>query len=706
MEIIHSCTDITFPGKYVLASNIEGVHVQDYCIGIFASDVVLEGNGYSITGDGWGTGILLSYAKNVTIEDVNVSNYWAGIYLDYSNNNTINNVTASNNWAGIYLWDSNNNVIANSTISENDAGIHLGYSSNNTIRDSQLQNNGLFVFDSYDNTVENTTVNGKPLVYLENVQNQEINNAGQVILVRCSNITVKDLDLSNATVGTELWESELIKIENLTASSNWAGILLRLSNNNTINNVTASNNWAGILLDLSNNNTITDIMASNNEGGILLTYSNNNSIAKSTFSNSKYYGVVLDNSSNNTIASSIISDNKVSGIYIDYSSNNSITNSTLSNNQDGIRLYSSNNNSIVNSTISNNDAGILLTNSSNNLIYNNYFSNMNNVTIYDSQPNTWNITKTEGKNIVDGNYLGGNYWSSPDGNGFSDKCGDADKDGICDQPFAIDENNTDWLPLAKVVLQQFSVSGFVSYVGNQQGEIYLCALKDFNSQPVICSKTSDSSYEIEISQGRYYIAAFMDVNGNETPDSAEPVGFAIEKKYPDEADLIEVNQDIYNVSITLYDVDLNISKVIVTPENPVEGQEITINATVVNLGGSFAENFKVSLYVNGTEVENRTISLYFNETKHVEFHGSPQAGTYEIRIVVDPENAVNESDEANNEYSVKISVSPPGEVWQTYDKNGDGRIDTSELISAIKDWLEDRMGTVDLVKIIRKWLES
>jgi len=83
---INSCTDITQSGEYVLTSNVIGVQGdQSYCIGISASNVTLKGNGHSITGDGWGIGILLGYAENVTIESVSVSNYEVGISLSFSN---------------------------------------------------------------------------------------------------------------------------------------------------------------------------------------------------------------------------------------------------------------------------------------------------------------------------------------------------------------------------------------------------------------------------------------------------------------------------------------------------------------------------------------------------------------------------------------------------------------------------------------------
>jgi len=46
------------------------------------------------------------------------------------------------------------------------------------------------------------------------------------------------------------------------------------------------------------------------------------------------------------------------------------------------------------------------------------------------------------------------------------------------------------------------------------------------------------------------------------------------------------------------------------------------------------------------------------------------------------------------------------EPWQAYDENEkNGKIETGELIKAIKDWLNDKLKTADLINVIRKWLE-
>ena len=97
--------------------------------------------------------------------------------------------------------------------------------------------------------------------------------------------------------------------------------------------------------------------------------------------------------------------------------------------------------------MSNSDYGIYLYYYSRyNIIYNNYFYNTRNA--FDDDVyygNTWSISKTPGKNIIGGDYLGGNWWSDYYGE-------DEDGDGLGDTKLPYDSNGEivdggDWLPL-------------------------------------------------------------------------------------------------------------------------------------------------------------------------------------------------------------------------------------------------------------------
>ena len=232
---------------------------------------------------------------------------------------------------------------------------------------------------------------------------------------------------------------------------------------------------------------------------------------------------------------------------------------------------------------------------------------------------------------------------------------------------------------------KFNVSGYVTYGGNQRGTIYVVALNQSGGSPVNATQAgADGKYTLTVPAGSYYFAAFMDVNGDKKPSSAEPIGFAINKKYPNEADLLTINKDTENVNITLYDVDLTVSEVKVSPEQPTAGRPLSLNATIRNLGGSFAENFKVSLLVNNTQVDAKTISLYWDETKFVEFKGTPNAGTYAVKLVVDSDNTIPESNEGNNEYVLTVRVLPPSPTLADLPAPfiADGAVNTMIIVGA------------------------
>jgi hypothetical protein len=79
----------------------------------------------------------------------------------------------------------------------------------------------------------------------------------------------------------------------------------------------------------------------------------------------------------------------------------------------------------------------------------------------------------------------------------------------------------------------------------------------------------------------------------------------------------------------------------------------TVNVTVVNNGAGNAGSFNAALYADGALVDTMPVSsLAAGASTTVGFNWKPLvAGTYSLRGVADPENAVDESNEANNESS-------------------------------------------------------
>ena len=351
-----------------------------------------------VDASGNGSAITLS-ADGITLEGFSAINSGssfpdAGIKVISSSNKITGNTVSSNNWYGIYLIYSNNNTISGNNVSDNKGiGIYLDDSSSNIIKGNTLVNDGLFVRDSYQNSVEDNSVNDKPLVYLEDVSDCKVENAGQVILINCRNITVENLDLFNADIGIELFGTVDSIIADNTVSNNLNGISLDSSHNNIISGNDVSNNLNGISLDSSHNNIISGNDVINNDCGIWLGYSQRNTI-----------------SGNNVI-----------------------------NNGWGIKLGSSQRNTISGNDIINNDYGIGLRFSSNKIYLNNFMNNNDNVYGYLYSTIIWNspekLTYTYNGNTYT-NYLG-NYWDDYTGT-------DANGDGIGDTPYPINSDDDNY----------------------------------------------------------------------------------------------------------------------------------------------------------------------------------------------------------------------------------------------------------------------
>ena len=216
---------------------------------------------------------LASSSNNNIIRDNNASDSWDGIYLRCSSNNMLVDNTANSSSNGIYLYSSNNNTLTSNNASNNGIdGITLFSSSNNTLTNNTMSGNtcnfhveGVRLSKSIHNIDWSNKVDGKPVYYWVNQKNKQVpTDAGFVGIVNSTNITVRDLTLTNNSQGVLFAYTKNSRIENITASNNWDGIYLSFSNNNILRDNTANLNNNGIHLDSSSNNTLTNNTASNN----------------------------------------------------------------------------------------------------------------------------------------------------------------------------------------------------------------------------------------------------------------------------------------------------------------------------------------------------------------------------------------------------------------------------------------------------------
>ncbi len=231
-------------------------------------------------------------------------------------------------------------------------------------------------------------------------------------------------------------DSNIINYNEFYDNSNNGIFLNETCDSNSIsNNDIYENTDNGIYLhDHCDQNIITnnDIYQNGNTG-IRIENSSSNEIISNNIMENTQYGIIIAGSSNE-VNGNTISGNEKHGVFLLADDENVISDNIISSNTlDGIRLQNSTNDIISGNRITENSHyGVYLNYYAiGNKIYNNYFENNdNNSRDISNSLNLWNRTKTNGSNIINGPYLGGNYWDDYKGT-------DSNGDGIVDVPYNI-----------------------------------------------------------------------------------------------------------------------------------------------------------------------------------------------------------------------------------------------------------------------------
>ncbi len=347
---------------------------------------------------------LVTFEDNITIRDnIFINNEYAGIYLSKSNNSIVDNNIFLQNGKGILLEYAEYTTIKNNHILNNKYGIDLYYSTNNSFIDNNLKNNGFFLANSYQNEFKNNSINEKPFICMTNTKNKIIDDAGQVILYKCKNITMQNLNLSSATIGLKLDNSDNCRIISSKLNYNLYGIICRYADYNFIEfNEIESNTISGLYLyqsilnHISNNtidynkqdsvnfvyswgNTIINnsIQSQDHITGIDIYYSSYINVINNEIKYSQYAGIALSENCNyNEIIGNNIDNNQYRGIKIRGGHNNSIIENILRENNFSIEMSGEDLRFIHNNVI-NNTWGIRFTNISKcNISYNNIFNTL------------------------------------------------------------------------------------------------------------------------------------------------------------------------------------------------------------------------------------------------------------------------------------------------------------------------------------------
>jgi parallel beta-helix repeat protein len=396
---------------------------------------------------------LSGFTLQNTSRDLSIA--WGGIWLNGFptpvSNVTIANCTVTNSLYAIWFNNAMNNTLSQNDFVSNsyDFGFLSGATPAHLVQDIDTSNK----------------VNGKPIYWLIKQHNQTINthtNAGMVAAINCTGITVKDLALEHNGCSVLFVNTNSSVVQNVTVSNSDVGVNLLYSSNNTVRDNTVSNcSHYGIALTYSNSNIISNNDALLCSWNIKVVSSRENRIVANTITNSTDIdgdGMMLDRDSiYNLISDNVIRFNIRAGIALDDESDwNVLTGNLFEFNQGstgGLELCDgSNGNLITENTFRQNLYGITSTSSDNaslhvsNLIFKNNF--LNNTVQVSNKANPYNLYSTWD------NGAEGNYWSDA-------VSADVNKDGINDDVYQIDANNTDRYPLSELWSRNrtFAVNG-------------------------------------------------------------------------------------------------------------------------------------------------------------------------------------------------------------------------------------------------------
>jgi len=108
------------------------------------------------------------------------------------------------------------------------------------------------------------------------------------------------------------------------------------------------------------------------------------------------------------------------------------------------------------------------------------------------------------------------------------------------------------------------------------------------------------------------------------------------------------------------DLTLTRDDITFSPSSPVEGDLVTINATVHNIGDGNAENVTVRFLEGSITLTNLTIdSINANASVTVSINWTATYGNHTITVAIDPDDLIPEGNESNNQASKEIEVISP-----------------------------------------------
>ncbi|HWQ64115.1 MAG TPA: right-handed parallel beta-helix repeat-containing protein [Methanospirillum sp.] len=383
------------------------------------------------------------------------------------------------------------------------AGMAVIHVTNSTIRNNSLSSVSPYgfiyapgpymkpniVFDS------SNTADGHPVLYYERADGALINTSSpaMVVLMSCSNMSINNTTISGSGLGIGVYQGENISVTSNRITDSNTGLMLVSSDSVGVSSNSISGGRIGMGVGGNSKTTIKNNLVSGFEDTGVVVHGaspgsvqiSNNTVTGALSGTDQGFAIMEADGATVMISNNTVSDT-ICGMFLSEAIGFQIRNNLISNSSIGLNLNGAQNNVFSGNVINNSyqySEGVYLVNSlrngggisKNNLFANNYIRSANPINLTyaytgyrgldltrsqwgtvlprsirnesgDQYPNIWNTTKIAGINIVNGSFIGGNYYATLNGTGWSETHADRG-DGFVAEPNVFDANNTDYLPL-------------------------------------------------------------------------------------------------------------------------------------------------------------------------------------------------------------------------------------------------------------------
>lgn len=222
-----------------------------YGIYIGRSGIVLDGGGHTISGD-IGYGVYILSAEDIKIRNLRVKGFSSGVGAAFGQRVEITNCVFETKGAGVLLSGFSNSVVAGNAFVNTGIDAQRAAKRGNVVRDN--------------------TVNGKPLIFLQDENGKTVRGveAGQLVIVNSRNILVENIAVANTHAGVGIYDSENVTLKSSRIESSSYGVYVQNSGNVKIVENKLLNNVLGIYLHFSTSVLISgnDVLSRNQHIGI------------------------------------------------------------------------------------------------------------------------------------------------------------------------------------------------------------------------------------------------------------------------------------------------------------------------------------------------------------------------------------------------------------------------------------------------------